>query len=236
MFKARAPRLRFRQSKTGLPSGQVSGRDRKQFKNTSYINSKRSDPGTKKDELFFMSKSLIRYLYLITPEERGAIGDELEDVLGLLTSSESAKQVLGVLAKVENELSARYKNRLVHLVFYTIYSHMLREEGSMTDLELRNARLMEYYSRKFNFRELALSVCMSMQQLYLRLCDYSKSRDYARKALKLAVVLGDSYQESKMIEALGKLNYYEGRLNSLQPEMLSEEERRRIVENYDEER
>ena len=39
-----------------------------------------------------------------------------------------------------------------------------------------------------------------------------------------------------MIQALAKLNYYEGRLNAMQPEKLSEKDRKRIIETYNEEK
>jgi hypothetical protein len=49
--------------------------------------------------------------------------------------------------------------------------------------------------------------------MYTQANNYELGREYARKALKLAVVLGNHYIETKMIETLYILNYYEGRLN-----------------------
>ncbi len=44
--------------------------------------------------------------------------------------------------------------------------------------------------------------------MYTQANNYELGREYARKALKLAVVLGNHYIEAKMIESLYILNYY----------------------------
>jgi hypothetical protein len=44
--------------------------------------------------------------------------------------------------------------------------------------------------------------------MYSRANNYEMSRQYARKALRLAVVLSNVYYEAKMVEALYILNYY----------------------------
>jgi len=59
--------------------------------------------------------------------------------------------------------------------------------------------------------------------MYCLINCYEESRAYARKGLKLAVVLNNEYFETKMIESLHILNYYEGRLNECESKLLSKE-------------
>jgi len=56
---------------------------------------------------------------------------------------------------------------LVHLAFYLIYNKLcgaVRERK--LEREIKNYILCEYYGRKFNFKELTLSICTELQGMY----------------------------------------------------------------------
>lgn len=66
-----------------------------------------------------------------------------------------------------------------------------------------------------------MAICIRIQEMYCMINSYEESRVYARKSLKLAVVLNNQYLETKMIESLHILNYYEGRLTECESKLLS---------------
>lgn len=140
-------------------------------------------------------------------------------LLGLLRTegSEGTADVedLVVLCQdLEGELSKKFKNRLVHLTFYLLFTRVCSMgKERQVEREIRSLIMCEYYGRKFDFKELTLSICGEIQNMYCLSKHYEQSRSYARKCLRLAVILEDEYAENKMIENLSILNYYEGRLN-----------------------
>lgn len=104
------------------------------------------------------------------------------------------------LEQTEGALSKRFNNRLMHLAFYLVINKVssLSKKRNI-EREIRQYVLCEYYARKFNFKQLALFICIEIHSLYCNLKSYEDSRLYARKCLRLAVILGNDYQEGKMI-------------------------------------
>lgn len=83
----------------------------------------------------------------------------------------------------------------MHLAFYLVLNKVssLSKKRNL-EREIRQYILCEYYARKFNFKQLTLFICIEILSLYSSLKNYEESRLYARKCLRLAVILGNDYQ------------------------------------------
>jgi hypothetical protein len=53
--------------------------------------------------------------------------------------------------------------------------------------------LVEYHSRTFKFKRVALLICMDLYETYKLNNKMDKSLEYALKSLKLAVILKDEF-------------------------------------------
>lgn len=191
-----------------------TSRERAPYFNYQYDKARRDkNQKTVEDCFYYLQKSLIDYIQLISSEERKCIRKEMEGFSFLLRSC-SSEELLGKLEQLEGALSKRFSNRLMHLTFYLVFNKLSSLHSTRNlEREIKHYTFCEYYGRKFNFKQLTLAICIEIQSLYCALKNYEQSRLYARKSLRLAVVLGDDYHEVKMIENLSMLNYYEGRLN-----------------------
>ena len=123
-----------------------------------------------------------------------------------------AEHVAHYLAAEEAVISKKYQQRILHIVFYLHYANFLALTDSPNEMKLKALITCEYYSRDLALLSCALHCCMELQRDYCDRKMFELSKKYARKVIKLSILMKDRNGEEEGIQAMKLLCYYTGML------------------------